>query len=226
MGPPAGSPGRPLSTAPLAHRCPPLPVAACLLLRDYHCLTLLATATHHCLSPTTAEPTARSQRTRPTGPPPVPGHLLDPGIRPHRSPHPAISPCTWRRRRHRRRTFRMRTASSQRRRRPDTSRSPRIAVLTTKVRPQSASNRPASTMTDLRPDDAPPTRADDATTAQTQGRRTTPSSTASNNAEADCGFYNQASEGEERSCGLVSAESAASSPLREPHTCFRPAGHR
>ena len=143
MGPPAGSPGRPLSTAPLAHRCPPLPVAACLLLRDYHCLTLLATATHHCLSPTTAEPTARSQRTRPTGPPPVPGHLLDPGIRPHRSPHPAISPCTWRRRRHRRRTFRMRTASSQRRRRPDTSRSPRIAVLTTKVRPQSPSSPPA-----------------------------------------------------------------------------------
>ena len=28
MGPPAGSPGRPLSTAPLAHRCPPLPDAA------------------------------------------------------------------------------------------------------------------------------------------------------------------------------------------------------
>jgi len=80
--------------AAAGHRCPPLPVAVYLLLRDCRCLTLLATATHHCLSPTTAEATARSHRTRPTGPPPVPAHLLDPGIRPTgpRTPPPPLAP--------------------------------------------------------------------------------------------------------------------------------------
>ena len=145
MGPPAGSPGRPLSTAPLAHRCPPLPDAAG---HRHPPLPIADDRRAH-----RAKPAHQADRTatRPRAPP---------GSRhpPHRSPHPTTSPCTWRRRRHRRRTFRMRTASSQRRRRPDTSRSPRIAVLTTKVRPQSASNRPASTMTDLRPEPTTPQR--------------------------------------------------------------------